>query len=531
MLPLSSAIRDGLSGTLQKAPRFGDDVATRLARAFVACDEGLLRACLEEGVDPNLTLIGGHTPVTLLLSTTTSDRWENLVRLLLEAGASPDTRDPQGTPLVSLLVIAGSSDLVSLVLDKGADVNICGCSDETPLLNAVHYRQLECARLLLNRGADPNTPSNDGNSALMWAAGRSNGIGMQRSLACVNLLLKHGAHVNFRNRRGFTPLMASAVIREREMVRSLLAAGADPDMTDDRGETALIKAADADAEEVIAELLAAKASVNTQSRSGCTALMSAVSTTVLTRLLQHGADPRLAARDGNTPLHHQVMGSRPELARLLLEHGADLEARDGQGNTPLQTSVRCKSYAATHLLLDKGAIAAAVNDMGVSALHDALLPWDYFNTHDVFSALNTPSLMAELLYYFRSGSDMTLAVVERLLERGADPHLGGEQGVTPLMLAAACGHERLLRLLLEAGASSGCRDAHGRTALAYACKWGHTHLVDALLAHNSPVNTIDIHHNLPIYYAAHYAHTPIVMTLMVEFAFYVYYHRLQDRGP
>nr|XP_053626165.1 LOW QUALITY PROTEIN: ankyrin-3-like [Cherax quadricarinatus] len=509
MLPLSSVIRRGLPTALQKTFLNGEDVATRLARAFVACDEGLVQACLDEGVDPNLSLARGHTPLTLLLSTATSDRWENLVRLLLEAGASPHTRDPRGTPLLSLLVIAGSSDLVGLALDKGADVNVCGPDGETPLLAAVHYRKVESLRLLLQRGADPNTTSCDGNTALMWAAGRSNGIGMQMSLACVKMLLKHGALVNFRNPRGYTPLMAASLIRERETVKSLLAAGADPDQTDEKGETALMKAADADDEGVIAELLAGKASVNIQSRTGCTALMSAVSTEVMTRLLQHHSEPTLAAKDGNTPLHHQAMSDRPELAYLLLEYGAHLEARNGQGNTPLQTAVRCKSYAVTNLLLDTGANALAINDKGVSVLHDAVLPWDYYNTHDIFTALNTPTLIAELLHYFRCRSDMTLTIAERLLRLGANPGLRGEHGVTPLMLAAACGNERLLRLLIHYGATAASRDTQGRTALAYACKWGHAHL--GKLSHSLmifPVNTLDQKNNLPIYYAAQ-PHTPL----------------------
>ena len=42
--------------------------------------------------------------------------------------------------------------------------------------------------------------------------------------------------------------------------------------------------------------------------------------------------------------------------------------------------------------------------------------------------------------------------VESLLERGADVGMYGDGGVTPLMLAANNGHERVLRELITAGA-------------------------------------------------------------------------------
>src|SRR5690242_2143186 len=53
-------------------------------------------------------------------------------------------------------------------------------------------------------------------------------------------------------------------------------------------------------------------------------------------------------------------------------------------------------------------------------------------------------------------------------------------GVTPLMVAAAAGHEEVVELLIERGFNPARRDAQGHSAAAYARRSGHTHLAARL---------------------------------------------------
>jgi hypothetical protein len=53
-------------------------------------------------------------------------------------------------------------------------------------------------------------------------------------------------------------------------------------------------------------------------------------------------------------------------------------------------------------------------------------------------------------------------------------------GVTPLMAAAARGHEAVVEALLERGADAAKRDAQGRSAAAHARAAGHAHLAERL---------------------------------------------------
>ena len=52
--------------------------------------------------------------------------------------------------------------------------------------------------------------------------------------------------------------------------------------------------------------------------------------------------------------------------------------------------------------------------------------------------------------------------------------------LTPMMAAAACGNEAVVELLLQCGADPARRDATGRTAAAYARGGGHPHLAARL---------------------------------------------------
>jgi ankyrin repeat protein len=86
-------------------------------------------------------------------------------------------------------------------------------------------------------------------------------------------------------------------------------------------------------------------------------------------LLDAGADPRSASRDGGfTPLHSAVAtdagASDIEIVRMLLDKGADPNAKSQSGSTPLHTVAFTGDRASLDLLLKQGADAAIKNNEG-----------------------------------------------------------------------------------------------------------------------------------------------------------------------
>ena len=124
------------------------------------------------------------------------------LRQLLQDGHKADEGSDSWTPLI-WAARSGSVDAVGVLLDSGADVNLPGSTgddwDATPLQHAILERQPAVARVLLDRGADPNRGAGKGFTPLLLAAGDTDPT-------IVKLLLARGADTSAENENGMTPL-------------------------------------------------------------------------------------------------------------------------------------------------------------------------------------------------------------------------------------------------------------------------------------------------------------------------------------
>jgi ankyrin repeat protein len=143
------------------------------------------------------------------------------VRWLLQHGADPNLYDPSGT----------TSPAVA-----GSGVHASGDPPDGPPLGSahLHLRNPEdraIILLLLDAGADPDTPGTFGETLLHKAA-------RVKFHRLAQRLLDLGADVNAQNDRGETPLHEAAKAYDSLLVDTLLQAGADPSIGDERGRTA-----------------------------------------------------------------------------------------------------------------------------------------------------------------------------------------------------------------------------------------------------------------------------------------------------
>ena len=109
---------------------------------------------------------------------------------------------------------AGHVDILSLLLENGAKVDIRGFRGYTPLHRASENRKLEAGRCLLDHGADVNARTHRGDTPLHRAV--SSG-----SVQNVRLLLEHGADVNVRDKSGETPFQLGSRLGNHEVVELL----------------------------------------------------------------------------------------------------------------------------------------------------------------------------------------------------------------------------------------------------------------------------------------------------------------------
>ncbi len=157
------------------------------------------------------------------------------VRLLLAQGAKINDQDKFGETCLTSASKRGDVEMVKALIEAGADVT-AGASwpGQSPLIWAAEEGNRETLACLLDHGAGKVQPHLD--FALSTAARRG-------SLAAVRLLMERGANPNTPSPLSeYTPLMWAAYceVADLEIVRLLLAKGADPKAKgSDDGETAL----------------------------------------------------------------------------------------------------------------------------------------------------------------------------------------------------------------------------------------------------------------------------------------------------
>lgn len=260
-------------------------------------------------------------------------------------------------------------------------------------------------------------------------------------------------------------LFVSAASREwRAGVRALVAGGLDINSRDRQGWTALMTVRDsANALRILAEN---GADVNVRMSDGTSTLLWAV---MFSRdqdktakvLLDAGADPCAADREGIQPLHY-VGGDVTEnmrdvkCARLLIAAGADVHARSRSNITPLMTACIERAANVVRYLLRRGADPHARDDRARNSLYFA--SW---HATDV----STPAVLLDW--------EASQRRARKLLDQPLLSNVPEFRGRTALHLAAEAGNYKLIGLLLKSGADRSLRDKKRRTARDVALELGH----------------------------------------------------------
>lgn len=191
---------------------------------------------------------------------------EEAVRLII-AGADINLKDYQNSTLLILSAISidtemmeqlmgkdadfdeGNSEIVRLLIDCGADVNVQNQAGMTALMFVAFSGDIGLVELLIDNGANVDLTQGDGGTALFYAV-------FQGHTEIVKLLLDSGAKININDNTGKAPLIAAAKspYSSIEMARLLIDKGAEVDSKDNYGKTALFYAARSDRRKIV-ELL------------------------------------------------------------------------------------------------------------------------------------------------------------------------------------------------------------------------------------------------------------------------------------
>jgi ankyrin repeat protein len=258
------------------------------------------------------------------------------VAALLESGVSARTVDGGGRSVLHLAADEQSVPIMTLLLDKGADVNARDLDGDTPLYECLSSKgQTEvsaeerenCITLLLDRGASADKVNAREEAAifavpLLW-----------RCLPSVSKRLLAACGTG-RNHRGETVVMAAIQYGEVDHVRELLREGLDVKATDEKGRTALHFAARGFA----GDFLKGRQDQDVEKA----------------RLLRmHGAELEATDRFGDTPLFAAVSGGNGPMIKFLLDSEADSSRRNNAGETIVTVALQRRNYELVNHLLGR----------------------------------------------------------------------------------------------------------------------------------------------------------------------------------
>ncbi|MBN1232038.1 MAG: ankyrin repeat domain-containing protein [Candidatus Coatesbacteria bacterium] len=359
----------------------------------------------------------------------------------------------------------------------------------TPLIIASSRRNKMAVSMLLSRGAQVNTATDNGRTAIMTAVD---------DLELTKMLVSRGASLYVKDKYGSTPLDYSlnhkkkevidylatilsqnksqeskdilnkaiyraATSKEREIVDLLISKGADINGTPENSEPVIVNLASSENKYMIEFLLSKGANINAKDRSGETALMKATergNKTMVEFLLLKGADINMQDNQGETALFKAIGYNHKEILSLLISKGADLNiiAR----NKSAIEHAEDRNYKDIAELLRKSGARKPFN----------ILPFV------VISVPVSLLLFFVLLAYWGGKStsrhelisasiSRNYKLVKALLDQGIDANVIDANGRTALMHAVMKNEDGIVKLLLEKGASIDVRDSRGLTAFLY----------------------------------------------------------------
>lgn len=282
---------------------------------------------------------------------------------------------------------------------------------------------VQCVKLLLDHGADPNTTFTEGDAKLpvLFYACIANNVGVAQ------LLLERGAEVN-----DGESVHHSAEMNHRECLELLVAHGADISVRHPHWKKTVLF--------FLAEINARPEGVEW--------------------LLEHGADPAVTSGDqAETPLHRASSSGNLTLLNLFLRHGADPDVARADGRTSYALALRGGHTEVAARLREAGSGADSLSQ--TDEFLAACMRGDEPGARAILAKL--PDLMKELTpeetrLLISASSANRLEAARTMLSLGFDVGLLDHEGGTALHAAAWKGHVEMAKMLIAHGAPVSARD-------------------------------------------------------------------------
>ncbi|CAB0039782.1 unnamed protein product [Trichogramma brassicae] len=444
-------------------------------------------------------------------------------------------------------------------MHQTVQVDACAPFGQTLLHLALRgeNKKFQIAELLLRRGANPNLTDFFRNTPLHLLCEKGGNevesVNFLERFLKINDQKRQMVQLDVPNLHGQTPLHLALACPQWKVAEVLLRNGSDPNLISPAGSTALnVICKKGDKDEELANYLktffeiadAYRRTVdvdvidpNNKNRTPLQLAIERGQRKVFELLLRRGANPNLATKYGNTPLHYICQRDNDDdLIEIFFKicdekhRLVPVDARNEWGQTPLIDAPFHGLTKVTELLLKRGANPCVTDNYGCSPLHwicesyvadddkSSILVKKFFEIVDLYGRTIsfddqneyglTPLHLAHRTVrvdvsndYYETPLHCAVAgglkkVTEMLLRKDVDPNVAGCKN-TPLHVI--CNKKEndydLAKMLFEVSdevhltVQVDAKDEEGNTPLHLALRNGHWNLIELLLEKGATVNS------------------------------------------
>ncbi|XP_067661991.1 ankyrin-3-like [Haliotis asinina] len=475
-----------------------------------------------------------------------------VVELLLSKRADGSLRYYNHKNMLLSASREGDMEVVKFVLSQNiVDVDSRGPRKKTPVMLAAQYGYKEVVELLVENGADLSLVYDTGSNGFQLACSTG------RLEVVKYIIAQNTVDINYRGLRKKTAAMIAAESGHKEVVELLVENGADLSLAYDTGSNILHSACSRGRLEVVKYILSQNiVDINCRGWMKKTPVMTAAECgheDVVELLVENGADLSLACSTSNNILHLACSKGYVEVLKYVLsQNTVDINSRGRSKKTPAMIAAECGHEKVVELLMEKGANLSLTCDTGSNILHLAcskgrlevlkyILSQNIVDINSRGRSKKTPAMIAaecghekvvELLMEKGANLSLTcdtgsnilhlacskgrLEVLKYILSQNiVDINSRGRSKKTPAMIAAECGHEKVVELLVEKGANLSLACEKGSNILHLACSKGRLEVVKYILSQNIvDINCRGRSKKTPAMTAAQYGYKEVVELLM-----------------
>ncbi|KAK6620731.1 hypothetical protein RUM43_011026 [Polyplax serrata] len=211
----------------------------------------------------------------------------------------------------------------------------------------------------------------------------------------------------------------------------------------------------------------------------------------LLKVIASGLNPNHVFEENNnqTALHVAAANGHLPAVHLLLQAKAEINVLDAEQNTPLTAAISAKQNDIVKYFVKCGANLILKGEDGMSPLHIAAKCGN-----------------VEACFYLLNGTHLPPRYIDGL----------DDGGWTPMVWASEFNHLEVVRFLIGKGADSFIKDAEQNIALHWAAFGGSTDIVEMFLNDGSDINAVNVHGDTPLHIAARQHKYSCVLLLLAR---------------